>query len=204
MKKGIAIIGTATLALAVYFLFFNSDKTKDDTPAAEPHVSTAASKNSDVFNTSFDSVLNNYYAIKEALVNWDTAAAIKANNDLQKSLSAVPFEELNNDSVITRAKNLSGQIAGEAEGFLAEKNIDGERHSFYALSEKLYSLIKAVHYDRQVIYHAKCPMAFNNEQDEGWWISNKNEVINPYFGTKHPRYKNAMINCGNIEDSVAN
>ena len=69
MKKGIAIIGTATLALAVYFLFFNSDKTKDDTPAAEPHVSTAASKNSDVFNTSFDSVLNNYYAIKEALVN---------------------------------------------------------------------------------------------------------------------------------------
>ena len=204
MKKGIAIIGLATVIIAAYFLFFNKTQSEPETAAAEPHVSTAESKNSSTFNTAFEGALNNYYAIKDALVNWDTAAAATAANNLQRSLSAVPFDELGNDSTISRAENVSGQIVGETEGFLSEKSIDGQRHSFYALSEQLYNLVKTVHYDRQVIYHAKCPMAFNNEQDEGWWISNKNEVINPYFGTKHPRYKNAMLNCGSVEDSVTN
>ena len=203
MKKGIAIIGLATVAIAVYFLFFNKAETKEETKAA-PHAINAGSKNSDAFNEPFEKVLSNYYLLKDALVNWDTAAAILAANNIQQSLSAVPFEELKEDSTIEKAKNLSGQITGEAEGFLSEKNIDGQRHSFYALSEQLYSLIKTVHYDRQVIYHDKCPMAFNNEEDEGWWFSNATEITNPYFGNKHPHYKNAMVTCGSIEDSVSN
>ena len=201
MKKGIAIIGLATLAIAIYFIFFNKSTIKVQAQTAVEAANTT-SKNSDEFNIPFDKVLNNYYALKDALVNWDTATAIVAANNIQQSLSAVPFEELKEDSTIEKAKNLSGQITGEAEGFLSEKNIDGQRHSFYALSEQLYGLIKTVRYDRQVIYHDKCPMAFNNGEDEGWWFSNSNNITNPYLGNKHPKYKDAMIGCGSIEDSV--
>lgn len=203
MKKGVAIIGLATLLLAVYFLFLH----KSDEPAVNvPSVKlqTNISRNSDAFNVPFENVLNKYFALKDALVNWDTATARNAANDLQQALSLVPYEELNTDTLIDRAKSLSGQITGEAEGLMTEVNIDGQRKSFYSLSEQLYNLVKTVHYDKQVIYHDKCPMAFNNEEDEGWWLSNTNNIVNPYMGNKHPRYKDAMMSCGSVEDSIKN
>lgn len=203
MKKGVAIIGLATLLLAVYFLFLHkSDEPAVNIPSVE--LQTNISRNSDAFNVPFENVLNKYFALKDALVNWDTATARNAANDLQQALSLVPYEELNTDTLIDRAKSLSGQITGEAEGLMTEVNIDGQRKSFYSLSEQLYNLVKTVHYDKQVIYHNKCPMAFNNEEDEGWWLSNTNNIVNPYMGNKHPRYKDAMMSCGSVEDSIRN
>lgn len=203
MKKGVAIIGLATLLLAVYFLFLHkSDEPAVNLPSVE--LQTNISRNSDAFNVPFENVLNKYFALKDALVNWDTATARNAANDFQQALSLVPYEELNTDTLIDRAKSLSGQMTGEAEGLMTEVNIDGQRKSFYSLSEQLYNLVKTVHYDKQVIYHDKCPMAFNNEEDEGWWLSNTNNIVNPYMGNKHPRYKDAMMSCGSVEDSIKN
>lgn len=46
-------------------------------------------------------------------------------------------------------------------------------------------------------------MAFDDER-EGWWISTEREIDNPYLGKFHPKYKNAMLECGIIEDSINN
>ncbi|HTE12434.1 MAG TPA: hypothetical protein VK645_16485, partial [Chitinophagaceae bacterium] len=56
-------------------------------------------------------------------------------------------------------------------------------------------------YDRQKLYHQHCPMAFNDDE-EAWWISNSNKIINPYLGRKHPKYKATMEGCGDITDSL--
>jgi len=46
-------------------------------------------------------------------------------------------------------------------------------------------------------------MAFNGDH-EGWWISETKKIDNPYFGRYHPKYKNAMLECGTVEDSINN
>ena len=201
MKKGLAIIGIACAAIAAYFIFTDKKKSFEDALPVLQHT-VSASKNSDAFNTPFTKVLNSYFSLHEALVNWDSAKANLAADSLRMQLAKVPYNELAvADSIKEKAKNLSESTAAEVDGFIAENTLDDKRKSFYTLSEYLYSLIKTVHYDKQVIYHDKCPMAFN-ESEAAFWISNSAEIINPYFGNKHPHYKSGMMHCGNIEDSV--
>ena len=92
-------------------------------------------------------------------------------------------------------------MSAEALGISGETTLEGMRRSFYTLSENLYNLLRTVQYDQQIIYHDKCPMAFN-DQEEGYWLSNTKEIINPYLGKKHPRYASGMIGCGSVEDSL--
>jgi hypothetical protein len=44
-------------------------------------------------------------------------------------------------------------------------------------------------------------MAFN-DTEEAFWLSDKNRVVNPYLGSKHPKYKGSMLHCGDITDSL--
>jgi hypothetical protein len=76
---------------------------------------------------------------------------------------------------------------------LGVKLLDEKRRSFQMISDQLYDLVRTVRYDRQVVYHTFCPMAFN---DEGaYWLSNSSDIKNPYFGPK-------MLTCGEVKDSL--
>jgi hypothetical protein len=44
-------------------------------------------------------------------------------------------------------------------------------------------------------------MAFDGDKDANW-ISNSNEIVNPYLGKKDPKYKAGMLNCGEVKDSL--
>ncbi len=161
------------------------------------------SKNSDSFNLVFDSVLNEYNILKTAFINWDTTAADKAATALQHLLIYVPYEQLKDDAAATKATSTSQNASDELQVLLSQYSINNKRRIFYTVSESIYSLIKTVDYDKAVIYHKKCPMAFNGDQ-EGWWFSESRIIDNPYYGKFHPKYKNAMLSCGTVEDSVNN
>jgi hypothetical protein len=47
----------------------------------------------------------------------------------------------------------------------------------------------------------ECPMAFNDTETANW-ISNSSEIINPYLGNNHPKYKAGMLHCGELKDSI--
>ncbi|HRH59519.1 MAG TPA: DUF3347 domain-containing protein, partial [Chitinophagaceae bacterium] len=161
MKKGLIIIAVAIAAIAIYFLFF----VKDDTPQTEESkkdAPLAQSKNSDAFNQPFNELLSGYFDLKDAFVNWDTAKAKAAAENVITLSKKVPYDKLQADTnIISTAKNFSDNIASEAEGLKGETSIEEQRRAFYTLSENLYNLIRTVRYDQQIIYHDKCPMAFN-------------------------------------------
>ncbi len=200
MKKGLAIIGAAVAVIAVYFLlFYKKTEKKEDVPKQQP---LAQSKNSESFNKPFNEMLNSYFDLKSALVEWDTAKASANANTLVSLSQKVPYNELKADTtIIETAKSFSDNVVAEAKGIAGENTIEGKRRSFYTLSENLYNLLRTVHYDQQVIYHDKCPMAFN-DSEEAYWISNTKKIINPYLGKKHPHYSSGMISCGSVEDSL--
>ncbi|HNP23529.1 MAG TPA: DUF3347 domain-containing protein [Panacibacter sp.] len=200
MKKGLLLIGITAIAVAVYFIFFTGGaEPLTKAPKQQPLVQ---GKNSDVFNKPFNEMLDSYFALKNALVEWDSVTAAKQGTTLAGLTAQVPYETLKADTtIIATAKSFSESVSAEALGISGETTLEGMRRSFYTLSENLYNLLRTVQYDQQIIYHDKCPMAFN-DQEEGYWLSNTKEIINPYLGKKHPRYASGMIGCGSVEDSL--
>ncbi len=202
MKKGLLFVSVLIIAIAVYFLFFLKKDPAKTSEKKQKAVPLAISKNPDIFNTAFGNMLNTYYNLKDALVNWDS---LKAGNDaaiLMHAAGQIPYDSLRADkNIVLTARNFSGVIATESEILSKAKTIESKRRSFNTISDNLYSLINTVRYDKEVIYHDVCPMAFN-EDEQAYWLSRDSAISNPYLGNKHPKYKSAMENCGNIEDSI--
>jgi len=164
---------------------------------------TYISKNTDSFNMAFDSVLINYDSLRNAFINWDTMAANKYAALLQMAFISVPYEQLKDEDAATKASSIANNAADGLQALINIDSINNKRRFFYTVSEELYHLIKTTNYDEAIVYHKKCPMAFNGDR-EGWWLSETKKIDNPYFGKYHPKYKNAMLECGSVEDSINN
>src|SRR5215831_9459572 len=109
MKKGLVIIAATAAVVAVYFLLFYN---KSDKPADEPKQQPLAqSKNSEEFNTPFNQMLNSYFDIKNALVEWDTAKASAAANTFAALAEKIPYSALKADTTIVEtAKSFSNNV----------------------------------------------------------------------------------------------
>ncbi|HMC86237.1 MAG TPA: DUF3347 domain-containing protein [Chitinophagaceae bacterium] len=202
MKRVVIVI--IVLALAAFavdkFFFAKKSPADNDTPK---QMALTASKNSEAFNASFEKLLNGYFSLKDGITNYDTAKANAAAKELTVFADSLTTSEIKGDStgdIRKTAENFAGTISGSAKGLVGETDLIKKKREFQMISEALYNLVRTVRYDRQKLYHEHCPMAFGDE--EAWWLSNSNKIVNPYLGTKHPKYKGAMIDCGDITDSL--
>lgn len=152
------------------------------------------SKNSESFNTAFAALLNSYYQLKDALVATDTTAANTAASALASNADSLKLNELNADSsIVDMAQGNVGSISAEAKSLVSSAGVEEKRKSFQLISENMYDLVRTVRYDREVVYHAFCPM-YNDDQG-GYWLSSSADIRNPYFGKK-------MLTCGEVKDSI--
>jgi hypothetical protein len=169
---------------------------RDDKKTAEQKDASplAQSKNSDVFNQKFASFLDTYYHLKDALVLTNDTLATSYAKQIVLQADSLNLKELNADSsILEMAKANVETIAAEAKGLVGESGIEPKRKSFQMISDNMYDLVRTVRYDREVVYHQFCPMAFN---DAGaYWLSKTEDIKNPYFGKK-------MLSCGEVKDSL--
>ena len=75
------------------------------------------------------------------------------------------------------------------------------RKDFGMVSENLNPFLRTINYEGEKIYWQFCPMAFGEDKGANW-LSKTQEVINPYLGKNHPKYKADMLNCGEVKDSI--
>ena len=201
MKKFIiALLVIGVIAAGIYW--YKASRPKDRTEDKEP-VPIGVNSESDAFQAAFKNLMNTYYSMRDGFVNWDTVATNKAALAIQVQADSLPYRELKatDSSIIETARAFSQSISAEAKGILGEQNIEQKRRSFYTLSENLYNLVRTVQYNGERIYHQHCPMAFN-DTEEAYWLSNNSEIMNPYLGKSHPKYKAGMLHCGDIADSL--
>jgi hypothetical protein len=186
MKRFLAI--TAIVALASCA---GSDKPAEDAPKEQP---LSQSKNSATFNNAFASLLTNYYHLKDAMVLSNDSMAVKSANLLGASADSLKLSELKADSsIIQMAEGYVQSISAEAKALVGEPKLEEKRKSFQMISDNMYDLVRSVRYDKEIVYHEFCPMAFN---DAGaYWLSNTADIKNPYFGKK-------MLSCGEVKDSL--
>jgi hypothetical protein len=205
--------------LVVVFALTSCSEGEQDEAEATTNPIPSASLNDSTFNTGFQKVLTAYYGVRDGLIEWDTAAANLAAANLAAVADSLDLSRFLQDSIAVEGSELSdrqqdsskaaaetaggfaGAIVGSAKALVKEPSIQAKRKEFQMISDALYDLAKSVKYDRDKIYHMKCPMAFN-DTEEAYWISDIPEVRNPYLGTKHPKYKNKMLECGEVTDSL--
>ncbi|HRQ51559.1 MAG TPA: DUF3347 domain-containing protein [Agriterribacter sp.] len=183
--------------VAVFLLFAcKSNEKKTGTGSVEAPVAKVASY-SEVFDASFENLLNRYYALRDALVAGDADAADQAASSLIQSVHNLKLDELKaidtSDIIIPTAQTYTGSISSESEGLLGENNMEDKRKAFQMISGNLFDLARTVRYSREKVYLLHCPMAFNDTGAD--WLSSSTEIKNPYFGSK-------MLTCGAVKDSV--
>lgn len=199
MRKLSAILFVAVLVFAAWRIFI-IDKSHNDEPKQQ---ALKVAVHSDEFNKSIGSVVTQYLSLKEAFVNADTAKVKEEEKKLIAAIDNIKIDELKKDTtgIFQSAQLLIGDIRSNADAILKETDITEMRQDFRMVSENLFPLLKTIHYEGVKLYWQNCPMAFGEGKDASW-ISNTEEIFNPYLGKNHPEFKGTMLHCGEIKDTI--
>jgi Protein of unknown function (DUF3347) len=202
MKKIFLLLAFCAIAFGIYWFKFRA--TEPTVPEPPKQAAIAVKKHSESFNKSIDSVINAYLGLKNALVNDDIAGAKSANTSFINLLTAFPIDELKKDttSIFETAKMNIEDMKSNAVSLNNQTDITEMRRDFNMVTTMMYpSFFKAINYEGAKLYYTNCPMAFG-DSEEANWISDSREVVNPYLGKVHPKYKASMLNCGEVKDSI--
>jgi hypothetical protein len=202
MKRVLLILSVLVVLFIAFLWFFYFRSGKRNPKGPEP-VPLAVSKHSPAFNQSVQSILDAYYSMSEGLVNWDTSAVNKQADALKTALDNFKVEDLKVDTtgIYESALDPLANAKAEVSAILGDPSIANKRASFNLLSENLRLLFIIVKYDANKLYWQECPMAFGDDQP-GNWLSKTDAVRNPYLGTRHPQYKDDMLECGGPKDTI--
>ena len=199
MKKVVILFAILSTFFAIYWF-----QLREKTAISEPRQQAMkVTRHDAVFNGNIDSLLQNYFELKAALVESDSVKAKLVNNKLVNFLGRLNIDELKKDTagIFESATMFLNDIKTNASSFGTQQLITEMRQDFKGISENLYPFLKTIHYEGKILYWQNCPMAFG-ENNGANWISNSEEIINPYMGKHHPEYKGTMLHCGEVKDSI--
>jgi hypothetical protein len=202
MRKLLLLVLLAIAGGAAWYFFKTKPAPKNETPQLNP---LTVSKHSDSFNVSVNNALDQYFALTEGLVNWDTNTINQKADSLDKSLQTIHFDELKKDSSIFQtAVSYKQNFINDLQTIRTSQDISEKRKAYNSLSQNMYDLLRVVKYDKGKVFLQECPMAFN-DTEPGLWLSRSGSDEarrNPYLGLHHPKYKSAMLTCGEVKDSL--
>lgn len=197
MKKLFLIV----LLLAGIYLVYKYAFQKEE-PQQAPPKSLKVSTHSEPFNESMASVLNRYYNMSSAFVDWDSVAVNKAAAEVLQAINDFKIDELKTDSSIYETALFPIENSrNNLTSIMQSDNWEGKRRAFQDLSENLRMLLITIKYDQDIVYWQECPMAFGDNAI-GNWLSAEEKVINPYLGTKDPKYGATMLHCGETKEKI--
>ena len=142
---------------------------------------------------SLNEIVSHYLRIKNALVNDNSdeaASGAKAMGKVLNKLDKSFFTEEQKavyDQDEEELKEHAEHIGNNGD------KIKHQRSHFSLLSEVMYNLVKAFG-GGQALYHDHCPM-YNEDKGGAMWLSEIEEVRNPYFGAEMPK-------CGSVEEVI--
>ena len=152
-------------------------------------VNSSENKNESQLKAVFD----NYFSLKDALVNTDAGTSSAKAASLVKAIQNVEMGKLSNEEHTVWMKVLK-DLTMQAEMITTTKDIEKQRGIFALLSENIYALTK-VSKQSETVYYQHCPM-FNNGKGANW-LSKEESIKNPFYGSK-------MLTCGSVQETIGN
>lgn len=130
--------------------------------------------------------LTAYYQVKDALVATDAAKAKTGAAALVAALDKVDAAKL---TAVDKKALATAKTSAMAIG--KSTSVDAQRKQFEGLSSSMIALAKATKPAKTYVQF--CPMAA--EGKGAFWLSDKREVRNPYYGDK-------MLKCGSVKEEI--
>ena len=205
MKKVLLVVTLLIVLLVgvIAWKFIFPKKSTDETPKPQ---GLMVSKHSSSFNESMNRALNDYYALTESFVNWDTASINSSLARFKGSVDSIRIPEMQKDSAIYEtARSTWESIKADIMGMQLDTSLAERRADLTMLSDNLFNLLRIVKFDVAKVYYHECPMALNNYESSAYWLSSTGDLKNrrnPYLGLYDPRYGKAMLTCGATRDSI--
>ncbi len=141
---------------------------------------------SDEAKKSLVPLFDSYFKMKNALVNDDFEKAKAAGNAINSSLSKVNMNLFKGDAD-TLWMQQSSALKQSTQHLEHLSDIKALRASFIEVSRSMIAIAESFVPISTTVYVQHCPMADSNKGAD--WLSNKEEILNPYFGQ-------AMLSCG--------
>ncbi len=132
-------------------------------------------------------VFDNYFSVKDALVQTDGASASTKSAELLLAINSVKMEMLEMNVHMVWMKVLD-KLKTDAENISKNKDVAKQRDQFNSLTKNIYALLK-VSKVNQTIYYDYCPMKDAN------WLSKESAIKNPYYGSQ-------MMSCGKTVETI--
>ncbi len=202
MKKFLIFVVFVLIGFLIYKFFIKRTDVK--TEVAEKQQPIKLKTHSDTFNIATQAAINSYLEMKNAFIDADTAKIKMNGRNFLNLIDKIPYQEMKNDpGNILEALNVTVQdVKTNASALLQQTDLQGMRKSFSSISDLLYpGFLKMINYEGSSLYIQHCPMAFDDEIGANW-INESNEILNPYMGKTHPKYKGTMLHCGDVVDSI--
>ncbi len=187
-----SIVSVALLA-TIMLTVSCKDADKKSTPSAKENVEkqedmgkseTMGSEQ----NASSEIILEDYFNLKNALVQDDNNKAQKLGGALAKSLGNLNRSAYTESQQVTLTDIIEDAI--EHSEHISESDIAHQREHFKILSKDITDMI-AITGSENTLYEQFCPM-----YDGGTaWLSKNEAVLNPYYGS-------SMLKCGKVQREI--
>jgi len=170
---------------------------------ASMHTMTVASKsNSDshmspkasepvMIGSPLSGIYENYFALKDALVQTEKSKANKMATNLLATINQVKMEKMAMDEHMVWMKVMKN-LESDTKKIVESKDISQQRIHFMGVSKSIYDLMKVSSLESP-IYFQHCPMA--NDGKGADWLSKDKDIKNPYYG-------NQMLTCGKTVETL--
>ena len=135
--------------------------------------------------TQLQSVLENYFLVKDALVRSDGTTTSAKAITLLAALNAVKMESLKGDEHSVWME-MEKNLKFHAQHISENKDATHQREHFAHLSKGMYAMTKVAK-SNETIYWQNCPMY--NDGKGANWLSKESAIKNPYYGSM-------MLTCG--------
>ncbi len=137
------------------------------------------------------SIIDNYFAVKDALVKTDAATTAQKATALLASLNNIDMGKMKMDDHMAFMK-VEKALKAAATTISTNKDVVVQRDAFSDLSSNMIAFVKVTKAGEPV-YVQHCPMA--NDGKGADWLSKENAVKNPYYG-------NMMLTCGKTVETI--
>lgn len=136
-------------------------------------------------------VLDQYFGLKDALVQSDATGAQTQALALNKAIGAMNMHDLK-ETQHTAWMQVYERLSTQSKQISATKDLAKQRRLFMQLSQDIYVLARAMNL-KQPLYFQFCPMY--NEGKGAHWLSKEQAIQNPYYGSQ-------MLSCGRVQETL--
>ena len=161
--------------------------TKKSEVSNTPNFGSAISND---FKNHLNRLINSYLSLKDAFVASSKKDVKNELTHLEKMIGSVDMTLVKGDAHMFWMKKHK-EMTQAINEMRKQSTVDSKREKLDELSMAIIETAKAFKLDGDSYVVQYCPMA-NNDQG-GYWLSNSEQIRNPYFGDK-------MLKCGEVKE----